>query len=124
MTRMRAEPPILPSADLWPPRPIEPAWAILNHAVGQTAQMPAGSPNLSECTQAGSIRPDPGWPDLKVREGATAAGRGKSASTASAFPSGQAASGQTMPFGVRLGGLLPMSVQEGGADLRALIRYS
>ena len=30
--------------------PIEPAWAILNHAVGQTAQVPAKVPDLSKCT--------------------------------------------------------------------------
>ena len=37
------------------PGAIEPAWAILNHAVGQTAQVPAKFANLSKCTQAGSI---------------------------------------------------------------------
>jgi hypothetical protein len=44
------------SPDTYPAvRAIEPAWAILSHAVGQTAQRPAGFPNLSKCTQAGSI---------------------------------------------------------------------
>ena len=44
--------------------------------------------------------------------------------SSTALRSRHSAFGQTMPLGVRLGGLLPMSVQEGGADIRALIFYS